>query len=221
MIKNHLSFALPLAFTIVCILFNLQSEKQNESQNEFVSIDGNKHITGDFNRDNNLKNLIHILNNNSNLFQSWAGNERNYINFIHILEPYILMPPAFPKNPILPFIIPILNEEDSVDCMHPDYSGVLTGEKLHKPKFIIDFVPFGYDIDKLELRFYEYYDLVDVIVIYESPRTLSGLYKPLYYDMIKDDARFIPFRKKIIYLSSTAEEIKQDEVKTRIGEICV
>jgi hypothetical protein len=219
MIENvSATFLVTFSLTVsLLLIFKFNVEIQN-GNNENINDHGNKYLADDFNRDNNLKKLVHILNNNSKLFQNWDGTEKNYVDFIHVLEPYILMPPAFPKNPTLPFIIPISNKEDNIDCMNPKYSGVLTGKKLNKSKFIIDFVPFGYDIDKLELRLYEYYDLVDVIVIYESPRTLSGLSKPLYYQEIKDDARFKPFKEKIIYLSASAEELKEDEKSTRAGD---
>ena len=48
-----------------------------------------------------------------------------------------------------------------------------------QPATIIDFVPFGYDVDLLEIRLLENYDAVDVFVIYETMFTQRGIRKPL------------------------------------------
>ena len=51
---------------------------------------------------------------------------------------------------------------------------------------IIDCFPFFDELDLLEIRLNELKDVVDVFVLMESPLTLSGKPKPLYFDENKD-----------------------------------
>jgi hypothetical protein len=151
-------------------------------------------------RDGTLTELAVLLNDQQGLFQKWDGTEKDYVEFIGVLKPWILSQPSFPLHPVLPFKFhpPLVK----LNCRQNKYAGVLTGIKLKVPRLIVDFVPFGYDIDKLELRLYEAYDIVDAFVIYESPKTLSGLSKQLYFSGIKKDPRFVKFLDKIIYVRS-------------------
>ena len=72
---------------------------------------------------------------------------------------------------------------------------------------IVDLVPFGYDVDLLEIRFFETYEQVDVFVIYESTITQSGWQKPLFFEEQKD-RRFSRFQDKIIHLTANATELE-------------
>ena len=54
------------------------------------------------------------------------------------------------------------------------------GVHVIEPLMIVDFVPFGYEVDKLLLRLMETWDSVDVYVIYEMPFTLLGINNHLY-----------------------------------------
>ena len=164
-------------------------------------------------RDGSLEYLTTLLNSRAKMFATWHDNlnnpfhhvdEDDYVRFIRILTPYILSPPAYPSHPQLPLSLPPL---PPVNCGLSRYSQVLTGQPLSQPRVIVDFIPFGYDVDKLELRLYEYYDLVDAFVVYESPKTHGGIDKILYFKqlMMQQDPRFLPFLAKIIHLSVTAD----------------
>jgi Glycosyltransferase family 17 len=119
-------------------------------------------------RDGNLISLAALLNRQYDLFRNWKGTEDNYVNFIDTLLPWILSPPPLNESQVLPLTV---YPKTTLNCKEPKYAGVLTGEKRNSPREIVDFIPFGYDVDKLELRFHEYYDVVSAFVIYESPRT--------------------------------------------------
>ena len=156
-------------------------------------------------RDGSLRALAKLLNARHRLFARWNDDEDSYVKFMKALGPWILSPPLFPSPPpTLPFQLPPWPEPT---CGDARYGQVLTGQRLAKPRVIVDFVPFGYDIDKLELRFYEHYDLVDAFVLFESPRTLSGIEKPMYFQRLMLDPRFAPFMDKVIYLSVSAAEL--------------
>jgi hypothetical protein len=55
--------------------------------------------------------------------------------------------------------------------MHSRYQQVLQGYQRTTPAPLIDFVPVGYDLDLLEVRLLELYDVVDLFVLYEAPFT--------------------------------------------------
>ena len=82
------------------------------------------------------------------------------------LSPWVLADTFPHDNPALSAIKP-----STLDCQNPKYNGVLTGIQLKKKKYIVDFIPFGYDLQKLEVRMTESFDVVDAFVIYESTRT--------------------------------------------------
>ena len=117
-------------------------------------------------RDGSLEYLTTLLNSRTKLFATWHDNlnnpfhhvdEDDYVRFIRALTPWILSPPAYPSHPELPLALPPL---PALNCGQSRYNRVLTGQPLSQPRIIVDFIPFGYDVDKLELRLYEYYDLV-------------------------------------------------------------
>jgi len=177
-------------------------------------------------RDGSLEYLTTLLNSRSKLFATWHDNlnnpfhhvdEDDYVRFIRALTPWILSPPAYPSHPVLPLTLPPL---PPLNCGQSRYAHVLTGQPLSQPRIIVDFIPFGYDIDKLELRLYEYYDLVDAFVVYESPKTHGGTDKIMYFKqlIIQKDPRFLPFLSKIIHLSvtSTVLEPLAKQVKTAL-----
>jgi beta-1,4-mannosyl-glycoprotein beta-1,4-N-acetylglucosaminyltransferase len=64
---------------------------------------------------------------------------------------------------------------------------------------IINAIMFFNELDALEIRLNELYDLVDYFVISESTKTHSGNPKPLYYGEAKNDDRFKKFLPKIIH----------------------
>lgn len=125
-------------------------------------------------RDYNLSSLLSILNSQPNLFKSWDHSSNDelfslkYSIFISSLLPWLL------GNPPAPLSVPNNPFASKLDCSDPRYALVLSGKRLSKPRVIVDFVPFGYDIDKLEIRLLENFNYVDAFVIYESMMTQTG-----------------------------------------------
>ena len=52
----------------------------------------------------------------------------------------------------------------------------------------------------MEIRLNELYQYVDKFVLVESTHSFSGKSKPLYYDQVKNNEIFAPFRDKIIHI---------------------
>ena len=155
-------------------------------------------------RDGSLRDLALLLNNEKyrELFQHWTGSLNDTIAFLSLLEPWIVATPAAP----LPDIDK-QRDEVHVNCQAPVYESVFTGNRLPRDKIrmIVDFVPFGYDVDKLLLRLLETWDSVDVYVIYEMPFTLLGIYKPPLFPRIREQPRFKRFESKILYITGNAD----------------
>jgi beta-1,4-mannosyl-glycoprotein beta-1,4-N-acetylglucosaminyltransferase len=63
---------------------------------------------------------------------------------------------------------------------------------------LFDCFLFGFDLEMLEIRLYELWNVVDFFVILEAPRSQSGLPKRLYYKENRE--RFAPFHSKIIHV---------------------
>lgn len=118
-----------------------------------------------------------------------------------MLEPWIL-------NPFAEELITEDTPEIVLNCKSKKYSNIFTGKVLQAPRAIIDFVPFGYDVEKLFIRLYELYDHVDAFVIYESTRTQTAISKPLYFSKLKSSPIIEKFLNKIIYLYSDDKEIE-------------
>jgi hypothetical protein len=153
-------------------------------------------------KDGSLSYLTDHINNQQDFFRKWTDSEENYFKFFKSVESWIM------GN----FSQPLINTkrpEINLDCKNQHYSGVLTGEKLNQPRIIVDFVPFGYEVDKLYVRLYESADFVDAFIIYESTRTQSGLHKPLYFQKLKKQKRFQQWESKIIYFSSHDNDIEE------------
>jgi len=100
----------------------------------------------------------------------------------------------------------------NLDCGNPRYSRVLSGKRAENPAWIVDFVPFGYDFDKLLARFKENYDAVDIFVVYEQQYNFLGRPKPLYFQKFMQDptlnATFAPFMDKVMHLTPRREDIE-------------
>jgi len=92
-------------------------------------------------------------------------------------------------------------DANPVNCAKAAYSGTLSGAPIQTERLIVDFVPFGYDVDKLLVRFYETAAYVDVFVVYEMPYTLLGNVKPLFFNRIRHQPRFREFASKVIYVN--------------------
>ena len=161
MVKALLNMSSSLLLFLYVPLLIIGQQQQNSKQSESTIF-----------RDGTLRALANLLNNQRDLFQRWNDSRQDYANFLQVLEPWITAPPAYAlPNDGVPFV---LSPMQSPNCKKLRFSNALSGERLPTPRVIVDFVPFGYDIDLLELRFYEYWEVVDAFVVYESGITQSG-----------------------------------------------
>jgi len=162
-------------------------------------------------RDGNLEGLMHLLRDNYEILASPAFDSSHssvlsssYNDFILKLTPWITGEPSRP-------LIIQKPPPSHLSCSNSRYEGVLDGAAVDyttTSTFIVDFVLFGYDFDKLEMRLLESYEYVDLFVLYESPLTHTGRPKPLYFDLVKKSQRFKPFIKKILYVQSSLGDLK-------------
>lgn len=67
-----------------------------------------------------------------------------------------------------------------------------------KPRKIVSFVPFGYELDILEVRLHEHEDVVDLTVLSESLYTHRITRKPLFFERNKE--RFARFADAILHV---------------------
>jgi hypothetical protein len=155
-------------------------------------------------KDGRLDGLVHILNSHESqkLFSNWKGSVNESMSFLSLLEPWVLLDNNTPLRSRSAY------NDMPLQCENELYSNSLTGKPLSQDRLIVDFVPFGYDVDKLLVRFYETAKYVDVFVIYEMPYTLLGHPKSLFFDRIRHQSRFKEFENKIIYLNPDMTEMQ-------------
>jgi hypothetical protein len=195
-------------------------------------------------KDGTLDGLANLINAKENvpLYSKWSGGIEDMVNFLSIVEPWILneshiplntynwsvsttsttiMKPVNLRGAISMNMKQIIQNE--VDCKNPSYRSVLSGYVMNSPhadstikkRLIVDIVPFGYDADKLLIRFHETYDVVDVYIIHESTYTLLGIPKKRYYPLISKQDRFKPFQDKVLYTFSDGAHIGPVAAKAR------
>eukprot|EP00440_Ansanella_granifera_P074133 gb/GFBE01080445.1/.p1 GENE.gb/GFBE01080445.1/~~gb/GFBE01080445.1/.p1 ORF type:complete len:422 (+),score=59.54 gb/GFBE01080445.1/:1-1266(+) len=88
-----------------------------------------------------------------------------------------------------------------VQCDHARYKGIFTGRPLAKPRRVVDLVPFAFDLSLLEVRLLETADMVDLFVVSEGENTQkAGTVKPLFFNLAKEQPRFVRFREQILHL---------------------
>jgi beta-1,4-mannosyl-glycoprotein beta-1,4-N-acetylglucosaminyltransferase len=75
---------------------------------------------------------------------------------------------------------------------------------------VYDCFNFFNEIDLLEIRLNELDDVVDYFVIVESEKTHQNNPKPLYYQEISNDEKFIKFKNRIINIVVKGDEFKDD-----------
>ena len=158
-------------------------------------------------RDGGLTGLVHLMNSDeaSNLFQNWHSNPDTG-HFLKIIAPWVVNGD---------FAVPLKLGNDHyqqrpeivTNCAQPRYSSVLSGVPLTSRSWIIDFIAFGYDAEKLLIRLYETFDEIDLFVIYEAPYTLMTARKPLYFDELRKQPRFQPFLRKIIHIIAREKDM--------------
>ncbi|GJD07103.1 hypothetical protein Gasu2_14820 [Galdieria sulphuraria] len=78
------------------------------------------------------------------------------------------------------------------------------------PVQVYDIFLFSFEVDALEIRFHELNELVDHFVILECNIDHKGYPKPLLWNILKDDPRFLPFRSKVIHI---VREVPLDAVR--------
>lgn len=174
-------------------------------------------------RDGTLNSLASLLNNQQSLFSNWTGSNENIAQFLKSLLPWTASDLPKPVNArVENYFHSLLDSEKAFAaaadrnsenhdrfsrpfCSHLAYQRVLTGQSLTRPRLIVDFIPFGFDVDKLIARFYESYSFVDLYVIYETEYSLIGHQKPFYF---LSSVRQLPsvqrFLDKVLYLQSNS-----------------
>ena len=106
-----------------------------------------------------------------------------------------------PKVPILPQCNspPSLIDPATIDCAK--YTSAFTGERRSQPVKIAHMIQFGFDVDVLEIHLRELYDVVDHFFILESTKAqLELVEKPLVWDRIRTQSRFLPFLDKVVHI---------------------
>ena len=129
-------------------------------------------------KDRNLVGLVQLLNSRPDVFKDWDYYDdstylQHYEKFLFSLVPWMIAIPHQPTHnqSALPFLNYSIKD---INCSQDAYQHVLSGTPLSSPRIIVDFIPFGCDIDKLELRLHQNYFGVTAFVIFESPVTQTG-----------------------------------------------
>ncbi|KAK5574970.1 hypothetical protein RB653_010225 [Dictyostelium firmibasis] len=124
------------------------------------------------------------------------------------LSTYLIEPPLVSINETCkPEPLPIVN--DKVCAKYPD---VFSGPRNKSVK-IGHMVQIGFDIDVLEIHLNELYDIVDHFFIIEATVThYHRMKKPLIWEHVKFQDRFIKFQDKVVHLilDDTDEENGKD-----------
>lgn len=157
----------------------------------------------------NLTSLAAHINSQNELFRRWTDTDENYLKFFRTIESWLL-------SNITQGIKHTRRPSFLLNCNNPHYSGILTGKALLVPRIIVDFVPFGYEVDKFFVRLYETAEFVDAFVVYESSRTQSGLHKPLYFSKVKKSNRLKEWNHKIIHFVSHDTELADLVARTKL-----
>lgn len=113
-------------------------------------------------------------------------------NYLNVLQPFVEQE----SN------VPVKKETKrnfDFDCKSEKYKEVLTGEQRESPVKVFDFVPFGFELDLLEIRLFELDGLVDKHIIIESTTTHRYAEKPLFLDRNIDRFTRLGFRDRIIH----------------------
>ena len=197
--KGALALLFPLHSLILLVWLPLASP-----------LDDNKAVF----RDGTLESLAGLLNSHGPSLLNGSSSfspEQHGEKFLSVLSKWLVAEPAVPFKPGTDhsYVPP-----GPLDCKDKDYTTVLTGKPLASPRFIVDFVAFGYDLDSMEIRLVETGASVDLFVVYESPRTQSGWVKPMIFREAMQHPRFRPFLPKILYFAASDEDISGFTHKT-------
>ncbi|EGG22938.1 putative beta-1,4-mannosyl-glycoprotein beta-1,4-N-acetylglucosaminyltransferase [Cavenderia fasciculata] len=127
------------------------------------------------------------------------------------LVPYLVEPPLEPINEKC-HPKPLPSDNDITDKYCTYYPEVFSG-KRNKTARVGHMVQFGFDVDILEIHLNELYDVVDYFFIIESTRThYHKIKKPLMWEQVKFQDRFIKFHDKIVHfiLDDADERVAND-----------
>ena len=173
-------------------------------------------------RNGNLTTLVSILNSFDawNIFKNWQNTHNDIDRFLSLLDPWLV------KADLAVDLKVIVRPKIILNCNQRRYSSVLMGDMIgtesNTSNILIDFIMLGYDIEKLLIRLFELYNDVDLFVIYETPYTLIGTRKRIYYDEIIKQDRFLQFLDKIIYINGDSKEMRDvvniTKLAFRMGE---
>ena len=146
--------------------------------------------------------LVNTFNNIPNdLKQSMQANKFMYEampSFFKYFESELVCDPSIEFNPQPPLV--------HLDCSESRYKLVLNGTKRTDKIHIVDLVMFGFDLHYLEIRLYEYYDVIDAFFIIEQDVTLRGYRKPFLLAQVLNTSRFVRFADKIHYIQDHVED---------------
>lgn len=223
-----------LALVLLVLTYELASWG-NVSGNKDKDVKLRIRPEGSKSRDGSLQGLLALFEKHSGLFDLWLqkrlavsgrGDENGDVDppnkpssssagFLALLAQWIGSEPTVPLSQV--------PEEgtahaDHLDCANSAMQGVLMGKRIvGQPRMLVDFVPFGYDVDALEIRFLETFDLVDLFVVYESPRTLTAHPKPYFLRELRSTPRFHKWFEsgKVLYIPAAMRDIAREAKKTR------
>jgi hypothetical protein len=125
---------------------------------------------------------------------------------------YLLREPRETLKSIRPPVV-------DIDCGDPVYARVLTGYAATEEKYIIDIVPFGFDVEYLEIRLMEYFDFVDKFIIFEQSTSLKGVPKQYLIPKLLASDRFSRFKSKIEYLPDDVPSEILDSIGSSVWAI--
>ena len=203
-----------------------ESAVERRGTRELVRLGGARDVQGNLVRDCELQNLAMLLNTKVPWSALDLVSTDGYAAFLSSLKPWLLGTPQWAwrgESGAGGAATQRHGERDAppLECGASRYrrafstAGARNTER--KPRAIVDFVPFGYDVDLLEVRFLELYADVDLFVVSECSSTQSGVKKPLFFNELRKSARFRQFLPKVMHIIypapaggvTSAEETKE------------
>lgn len=129
-------------------------------------------------------------------FSSWAKSLTHPPIDIPIeLFKFVLQEPRTPLDAVTP---PQLPNASQALCKRKSLATGLTGRLRSRPARMVDVVLFAFDADALEVRLHELSDVVDAFILVEATVTFRGQRKPIVWDLVRHQARFKHFRKRVV-----------------------
>ncbi len=80
----------------------------------------------------------------------------------------------------------------TLNCANAEYATFLNPVLRDKPQHVIDLIIFAYEMSIIEIRLFEFYDVVDEFIIFETNMTFKSVRKPFFFlDHIERYTRFL------------------------------